>query len=238
MRVDDIVKGTMEKKRRKKDQVFSENDAFFAWTFLKRRTLWMTILSFSWPLLALAICLFPRPIPHYGNWVPHLVRNTIKDTDLRALVFGALWIILGKRVWIFPNILAEETTFKELVQFWPIKDEEENPKWASRLFYALVAVLIILLLRHHAPDEAARARYQKRVSNIIDDVLEWSPKLALSGMMEKQQQPHETAFNSTEAEETADGSRTSTADDSEISTSTNGVEGEDIIDDDAVDDHK
>lgn len=30
-------------------------------------------------------------------------------------------------------------------------------------------------------------RYQKRVSNIIDDVLEWSPRLALSGMMDKQQ---------------------------------------------------
>lgn len=27
-------------------------------------------------------------------------------------------------------------------------------------------------------------RYQKRVSNIIDDVLEWSPRQALSGMME------------------------------------------------------
>lgn len=30
-------------------------------------------------------------------------------------------------------------------------------------------------------------RYQRRVSNIIDDVLDWSPSLALSGMMEKQQ---------------------------------------------------
>ncbi|CAD6335021.1 unnamed protein product [Miscanthus lutarioriparius] len=40
-------------------------------------------------------------------------------------------------------------------------------------------------IRHHAPDEAARARYQKKVSNIIDDVLEWSPKLAISGMIEK-----------------------------------------------------
>lgn len=28
-------------------------------------------------------------------------------------------------------------------------------------------------------------RYQKKVSNIIDDVLEWSPKLAISGMIEK-----------------------------------------------------
>lgn len=37
-------------------------------------------------------------------------------------------------------------------------------------------------------------RYQKRVSNIIDDVLEWSPRLALSGMMDKQQ----TVMNATE----------------------------------------
>jgi translocation protein SEC62 len=70
-----------------------------------------------------------------------------------------LWILLGKRVWFFPNINAEETTFRELVRFWPEKDEGEPPKWTSRIFYALVAMVIILLLRHHAPDEAARARY-------------------------------------------------------------------------------
>lgn len=58
----------------------------------------------------------------------------------------------------FPNILAEEATLRELFRFWPKKDEEERPKWTARLFYAVVAVLAILLLRHHAPDEAARAR--------------------------------------------------------------------------------
>ncbi|KAK6802585.1 hypothetical protein RDI58_000365 [Solanum bulbocastanum] len=41
------------------DQVFSENDAFFAWAFVKRRPLWQTLLSFFWPVLTLAICLFP-----------------------------------------------------------------------------------------------------------------------------------------------------------------------------------
>ncbi len=39
--------------------MFTENDGFFAWMFLKRRTLWQTILSFVWPLFALAVCLFP-----------------------------------------------------------------------------------------------------------------------------------------------------------------------------------
>lgn len=37
-------------------------------------------------------------------------------------------------------------------------------------------------------------RYQKRVSNIIDDVLEWSPRLALSGMMDKQTGVNETDY--------------------------------------------
>ncbi|KAJ6302945.1 hypothetical protein OIU77_016940 [Salix suchowensis] len=40
------------------DQLFSKSDAFFAWTFVKRRPLWQTLLSLSWPVLTLAICLF------------------------------------------------------------------------------------------------------------------------------------------------------------------------------------
>ncbi|TQD77406.1 hypothetical protein C1H46_037049 [Malus baccata] len=180
------------------DQVFSENDAFFAWTFVKRRPLWQTLLSFFWPVVTLAICLFPV--------YPHRCKLLILYSCLgvlllflsllvmRGTIFGVLYIVLGKRVWFFPNILAEEATLRELFRFWPKKDEEERPKWTTRVFYAAVAVLVILLLRHHAPDEAARARYQKRVSNIIDDVLEWSPRLALSGIMENMQ----TVVNSTE----------------------------------------
>lgn len=77
---------------------------------------------------------------------------------VRALIFGVSWTLLGKRIWIFPNILAEEATLQELFRFWPQKDEDEKPKLTARIFYATVAVLAILLLRHHAPDEAARAR--------------------------------------------------------------------------------
>ncbi|WOK95477.1 hypothetical protein Cni_G04184 [Canna indica] len=173
------------------EQAFSENDGFFAWTFMKRRTLWQTILSFLWPLVALAVCLFPvypyqcKIVVLYSCAGALLFLVTL--LLLRGSIFGLLYVVLGKRVWFFPNINAEETTFRELIRFWPKKDEEEPPKWTSRLTYATAAVLFILLLRHHAPDEAARARYQKKVYNIIDDVLEWSPNLALSGMMEKQQ---------------------------------------------------
>ncbi|KAJ4755559.1 Translocation protein sec62 [Rhynchospora pubera] len=186
------------------EQEFSENDGFFAWTFMKRRTLWQTILSFLWPLLALAICLFPvypyqcKIVVLYSCAGALLFIVTI--LIFRAAIFGLLWILLGKRIWFFPNINAEETTFRELVRFWPEKDEEEPPKWTSRVFYALVAVVFILLLRHHAPDEAARARYHKKVSNIIDDVLDWSPKLALSGMMDTKSVVNATERSSTPTE--------------------------------------
>nr|CAN70548.1 hypothetical protein VITISV_002754 [Vitis vinifera] len=180
------------------DHLFSENDAFFAWTFVKRRPLWQTLLSFFWPVLTLAICLFPV----YPHRCKLLVLYTCAGVLLlilsllllRLAIFGALWIILGKRVWFFPNILVEEVTLRELFRFLPNKDEEERPKWTARLLFAVLAVLFILLLRHHAPDEAARASDYSTLagirsgsSNIIDDVLEWSPRLALSGMMEKQQ---------------------------------------------------
>lgn len=55
-------------------------------------------------------------------------------------------------------------------------------------------------------------RYQKKVSNIIDDVLEWSPKLAISGMIEKH-----TGANSTE-----DDNYTSRAVSSHLPSSTKG----------------
>uniref|UniRef100_A0A7N0THH2 Translocation protein SEC62 n=1 Tax=Kalanchoe fedtschenkoi TaxID=63787 RepID=A0A7N0THH2_KALFE len=144
------------------EQVFSENDAFFAWTFVRRHPLWQTLLSFFWPVLTLAICLFPI-YPHQVKLIilyvcAGLLLVILSLLLVRATIFGAMWILLGKRVWFFPNILAEEATLKELFRFWPKKDEEEKPKWMARLFYAIVAVLVILLLRHHAPDEAARAR--------------------------------------------------------------------------------
>ncbi|OAY83909.1 Translocation protein sec62 [Ananas comosus] len=220
------------------EQVFSENDGFFAWTFMKRRTLWQTILSFLWPIFALAICLFPvypyqcKIVVLYSCAGALLFIVTI----LIAMIFGILWILLGKRVWFFPNINAEETTFRELVRFWPEKDEGEPPKWTSRLFYAIVAVLVVLLLRHHAPDEAARARYQKKVSNIIDDVLEWSPKLALSGMMEKHAVVNTTESNvSASKNSTAFSSAEETTADIEVETSTDEV-GEGNREGDTVDD--
>ncbi|KAF6175006.1 hypothetical protein GIB67_026494 [Kingdonia uniflora] len=158
------------------DQGLSENDAFFAWTFVKRWPLWQTILSFVWPIVTLEICLL---FPHGSKLIvlytsAGLLLVIFSLLFLRSVIFGAMWIILGKRFWFFSNILVEDATL------------------------------------HHAPDEDARARYQKRVSDIVDDVLEWSPRLALSGMMDKpatvvnETETHSTNRNTSVSEEQVD----------------------------------
>ncbi|KAL3686688.1 hypothetical protein R1sor_012997 [Riccia sorocarpa] len=166
------------------DQVFSEDDAFFAWTYERRRPLWQTILSFSVPIVTLACCLFPI--------FPHWCKLAVLYFCLAflALIFGVLfarwavfyimWIVLGKRVWFFPNILAEEATLSELFKFWPEKSkgDETPPKRTTRLAFALLTAASLWVVFHHVPDEAARARYHKKVSNIIDEVLVWKPNLA------------------------------------------------------------
>lgn len=187
------------------EQEFSENDSFFAWTFEKRRPLWQTILSFLVPVITVACCLFPI-FPH---WCKLLVLYSclgflsviFSTLFLRWVIFGILWVLLGKRFWFFPNILAEEATFSELFRFWPQpnKDEEPAPKWTARLAFACIIFLVLWVSIRHAPDEAARARYQKQVYNIIDDVLEWSPRLALS---EKRQEKPPVVTNTVQENET------------------------------------
>ena len=80
---------------------------------------------------------------------------------MRFAIFGVIWVLLGKRIWFFPNILAEEASFKELLRFWPEpnKEDEKPPKWTSRLAFALVLGLVTWFCVHYAPDEAARTRF-------------------------------------------------------------------------------
>lgn len=79
---------------------------------------------------------------------------------VRGAIFGVVWLVAGKRVWFFPNILAEEATLTELFQFLPdlSKDDEPPPKWSTRLAFGAVSGLIIWLVVVHGPNEAARAR--------------------------------------------------------------------------------
>lgn len=79
--------------------MFSEHDAFFAWAFMKRRALWQTILSFLWPLAALAVCLFPvypyqvKIVVLYscaGLLLVIAMLLSCKFTDIRNMLFSLI----------------------------------------------------------------------------------------------------------------------------------------------------
>ena len=59
----------------------------------------------------------------------------------------------------------------------------------------MTAVNKFFIATHCLKSALSHSRYQKRVSNIIDDVLEWNPRLALSGMMDKQPVVNSTDSN-------------------------------------------
>jgi translocation protein SEC62 len=187
------------------EQMFSENDSFYAWTFERRRPLWQTVLSFLVPVVTLACCLFPV-FPHWcklGVLYTCLAFLTLifGVLILRAAIFTVFWLILGKRIWFLPNILAEEATLSELFHFMPdLKDEEPPPKWSTRIAFAAVAGVLIWFVAVHGPNEQARARYQKKASNIIDDILTWKPQ-ALSVFTGKVDDLNETVIDAPESAE-------------------------------------
>lgn len=82
------------------DQAFSENDAFFAWTFVNRRPLWQTLLSFFWPVLTLAICLFPV----YPHSVKLLILYSCAGLLLLilCLLFSKYLVLITLSFLIFP----------------------------------------------------------------------------------------------------------------------------------------
>ncbi|KAG0574631.1 hypothetical protein KC19_VG278100 [Ceratodon purpureus] len=190
------------------EQMFSEKDSFYAWTFERRRPLWQTVLSFLVPVVTLACCLFPV-FPHWCKlgvlyFCLAFLTLIFGVLILRTAIFSILWLTLSKRVWFLPNILAEEATLSELFQFMPdFKDDDPPPKWSTRIAFGSVAALIIWFVVVHGPNEQARARYQKKASNIIDDILTWKPQ-ALSVFTGEADGPNQTVLDAPEGVNTAE----------------------------------
>lgn len=94
-----------------KEQVFSEGDAFFAWTFERRRPLWQTVMSFFVPIVTVACCLFPV-FPH---WCKLLVLYFC--LAFLGLIFG---VLLGMHFdWISFSFKAYSTLSTFAFSRWP-----------------------------------------------------------------------------------------------------------------------
>jgi hypothetical protein len=95
---------------------------------------------------------------------------------VRSLIFSLSWVLLGKRYWFLPNIFSDDvTTVKELLQILPTKDEEQSPKWSSRLLAVILAAGFVWILARHGPGEDERKKMTGKVKNTLHEWLEWNP---------------------------------------------------------------
>ncbi|CAI5467246.1 unnamed protein product [Closterium sp. Yama58-4] len=196
------------------DQAFTVDDGFYAWTYERQQPIWQTILSFLLPVFTVACCLFPV-FPHWCKlavlyFLLGLIALIFLLLFVRVVVFGVIWLAVGKRVWFFPSILAEEGSLAELFRFWPDKDDKPPAKITTRLAVAVMLGFTFWLMVTYAPDQEQRAKYQKKVSNIIDDVLQWQPQM-LAGKITPASPVNATPANQTSANATADNSTTPSA---------------------------
>ncbi|CAI5490379.1 unnamed protein product, partial [Closterium sp. Naga37s-1] len=159
-------------------------------------------------------CLFPV-FPHWCKlavlyFLLGLIALIFLLLFVRVAVFGVIWLAVGKRAWFFPSILAEEGSLAELFRFWPDKDDQPPAKITTRLAVAVMLGFTFWLMVTYAPDQEQRAKYQKKVSNIIDDVLQWKPQM-LAGKTTPAAPVNATSANQTSANATADNSTTPNA---------------------------
>lgn len=186
-------------------QAFATEEGFYSWTFERQQPMWQTVLTILFPVFTVACCLFPV-FPYWAKlsvlyFLLTLIAAIFLLLFVRLSVFAVVWIFTGKRVWFFPRILEEEGSLAELFRFWPDKDEDPPSKLTTRAAVALVLVFTFWLMVKYAPDENTRARYQRRVTNIIDDFVQWTPQMLAGNTT--------VESNDTASNETAPGNLTS-----------------------------
>ncbi|GAQ81259.1 Membrane component of ER protein translocation complex [Klebsormidium nitens] len=160
--------------------VFSEEDGFYAWTFERKMSALQWALSAIVPIFTLSACLFPvfPRIVKVGvlYFCIFLLSFIFGLLLVRAVIFSLSWMLLGKRYWFLPNIFSDDVaTIKELFRVLPTKDDEDPPKWTSRILAAFLAAGFVWILARHGPGEDQRKRMSGKVTNTLHEWLEWNP---------------------------------------------------------------
>ena len=101
--------------------------------------------------------------------------------SVRWLIFAAIWTILGRHFWIFPNLLSDEVSITDAFRPWYQWDEgkskEEAPKVTILSRVIAIAAVGGLIWAMHAfgPDEKQRKTLKTKVSSSFERWLEWNP---------------------------------------------------------------
>ncbi|GFH11475.1 uncharacterized protein HaLaN_06976 [Haematococcus lacustris] len=94
------------------DQQWDE-DAFYAWKYERPTSMWYYLGIGAIPVVVIAACLFPLA-PWWARValvyvLSGLLVLLMGVLVLRYTVFGIVWVLSGSSLWIFPNLMSDQT---------------------------------------------------------------------------------------------------------------------------------
>lgn len=157
-----------------------EEEFFYAWQYERPSSPYLFLFSTLLVVVVILFCLFPlapQPIKLAVVYLSMALLIAIAIVILvRTLLASVTWITLGRALWLFPHLLADDKGLNEA--FWPILQLEEEDKdknqWthgAMRFGVALSMIGMSYALYHNVPDKGAALGGARHAHDAILDML-------------------------------------------------------------------
>lgn len=140
-------------------QTFVADKALFAWHVDAPRTLASRLGPLLLVLAVLAATLFPIAPYKVKLGVVHtsmaLLAVILLLSVVRLALFASVWLLLGRYVWLLPNLYSEEVPLLQLLTPWVAETKvEKAPPLVSRAFFALLASVATGFIYNNLPEGA------------------------------------------------------------------------------------
>lgn len=160
------------------DQTFVPG-GFYSWKIERPPTPWVYVGGYIAALLVLCCCLFPL--------APYSIKLGVFYTSLsclififsiigiRCFIFAVIWTLVGKYVWVVPNLFADNVPITEV--FSPFLEEEKNkhgkPYPAPPLKNRILAVAALFIALFYAYRNTPEKGYGAKIRSSTDDMFDY-----------------------------------------------------------------
>lgn len=88
--------------------------SFYAWRYERPTSVWTYLGSVMLPLVVILACLFPLA-PWWLRMafvylLMALLAALLALLSVRYVLFGAVWMLTGSSLWLFPNLMSDEAS--------------------------------------------------------------------------------------------------------------------------------
>ncbi|KAK9804442.1 hypothetical protein WJX73_000818 [Symbiochloris irregularis] len=146
------------------DRAFTP-EHFYYWVNDRPASPYLWLFSVLFAVVVLLACLFPlapHPVKLAVVYISMVLLCLILSTiALRCAVAALTWLLLGRSLWLLPNMLQDDKGLDEA--FWPLWQMDEPPEkrgithWLLRVLMGLTTCMTIWTLYQYVPDAKGAA---------------------------------------------------------------------------------